>query len=131
MVTRARADELLRFLPIFAASDPSTLVEWVGGRREPGQGRALPSPSYSAVVYEFFQVAAQDWWMDHAYDPADCPGLLEESAIAAADLRQLRTAITCCVRGERFCDGCWAELISQGKVLAILRRLAALRDTLE
>jgi hypothetical protein len=36
--------------------------------------------------------------------------------------------LTFCVRGERFCDGHWAEMVKAGRIGAILRRLEQLRS---
>jgi hypothetical protein len=39
--------------------------------------------------------------------------------------------LTYCVRGERFCDGHWENLLRSGRVVALLRRLAELREALD
>jgi hypothetical protein len=38
--------------------------------------------------------------------------------------------LTACVRSERFCDGSWERLLESGTIVWLLRRLAALRQTL-
>ncbi len=46
-----------------------------------------------------------------------------KKAIESMDLPTLRAFLTFCIRGERFCDGFWIELL-QDKVFArILRRM--------
>jgi len=46
-----------------------------------------------------------------------------DEAIAAASLAEIKTMLTFCVRGERFCDGHWGAMVSKGRIGAILRRL--------
>ena len=54
--------------------------------------------------------------------------LEDKELIEAADLSQIRTMLTYCVRGERFADGHWAQMLESGRIVALLRRLAVLRD---
>lgn len=52
----------------------------------------------------------------------------DDVAISQASLQDIRTNLTYCVRGERLCDGHWAAMLESGRVVAILERLAQLRD---
>ena len=45
----------------------------------------------------------------------------------SASLAQIKTMLTFCVRGERFCDGHWGAMVSEGRIGAILHRLSKLR----
>jgi hypothetical protein len=36
--------------------------------------------------------------------------------------------LTYCVRGERFSDGHWAAMLESGRIVALLKRLRALRQ---
>ena len=108
-LTRGRIDELLRFLPALA---------------KPGLDTE-PAP----VVEEFFSLASQPCWSDYGYDPATAGDMVRDDAIIArATLDQIKTMLTFCVRGERFCDGHWDAMIHEGRIGAILRRLQQLRD---
>ncbi|MBT8050227.1 MAG: hypothetical protein KJN61_07450 [Gammaproteobacteria bacterium] len=49
-----------------------------------------------------------------------------ETAIQKADLNEIKTMLTFCVRGERFCDGHWGAMIENGSVGQILLRLTEL-----
>ena len=49
--------------------------------------------------------------------------LEDEELVRAADLSQIRTMLTYCVRGERFGDGHWGAMIEQGHVRRLLERL--------
>lgn len=53
------------------------------------------------------------------------PGFVE-----SADLKQIKTLLNYCVRGERFCDGFWARMIEDGHIRRILERLAEIRATM-
>jgi hypothetical protein len=117
-ITRVRIDELLRFLP------------WHGGAGDLHDGKlVLPYPSYPPVVKDFFALASQECWRDYGYEPAAAAALVQDDgAIAGASLDQIKTMLTSCVRGERFCDGHWETMIKEGRIAAILRRLEQLRE---
>jgi hypothetical protein len=57
--------------------------------------------------------------------------LADEALIRRASLAEVKTMLTYCVRGERFGDGHWAAMLESGKVVALLKRLRALRDEIE
>jgi broad-specificity NMP kinase len=56
--------------------------------------------------------------------------LSDDDLIATASLDQIKTMLTYCVRGERFVDGHWAHMLESGRIVALLRRLAELREEL-
>ena len=47
--------------------------------------------------------------------------------VRRASLDEIRTMLTYCVRGERFCDGRWGAMIQGGHVQRLLERLAESR----
>ena len=49
--------------------------------------------------------------------------LKDEKLIRAASLAQIKTMLTFCVRGERFSDGHWAQMIEEGYIRRLLERL--------
>lgn len=51
---------------------------------------------------------------------------MDEDAVARADLARIRAMITCCVRGERFCDGYWGAMIEGGHIRRVLERISQL-----
>ncbi|MBF8781241.1 hypothetical protein IV505_16120 [Pseudomonas fulva] len=86
-------------------------------------------PTYPAVVDAFYDCLAKPCWSDPDYRANGAGALLDSPAcIAQANLAQMRSMLTWCVRGERFCDGHWAAMIDSGRVLHLLRRLVVLRD---
>jgi hypothetical protein len=122
-------DELLRFLPLFELPGREYVQEWAGGERTADGGITMPYPIYCDDVLEFYTLAGQTHWSDFQYDPRQAHDMLHENElIAAASLDQIRTMLTYCVRGERFMDGHWAHMLESGRIAALLRRLAALRD---
>ena len=79
----------------------------------------------------FFRLAGQPWWSDYGYDPAGAAKMLgDDEFIRGCTLDDVRTMLTFCVRGERFCDGHWGNVLKTGRVAALLRRLAVLRAAL-
>jgi hypothetical protein len=129
-ITRDRVDELLRFLPVFSSPSTETEAKWNGLDQNPNDGTfTMPYPTYPPVVEEFFQLASRDCWCDTEYTSANAGKLISDDAfIASASLAQIKTMLTYCVRGERFCDGYWGAMIREGRIGAILRRLSQLRN---
>jgi hypothetical protein len=122
-VTPGRIDELLAFLPAFERPGRTYVKAWAGG---PG---CFPYPVYEDDVLAFFHVAGKPRWMDYDYKPGHARQMLEDGdAIQTRSLADIRTMLTYCVRAERFGDGAWEHLLQTGRVQAILRRLAVLRD---
>ncbi len=118
---------LLSFLPTLSADDFAPIDHWSHGTSADGVTPTLSWPQYNRLVEAFIEVASRECWRDRHYDP-DVAGRLLDSpdAVATADLAQVKAMLTYCVRGERFCEGHWGALISEGKVQRLLRRVAAL-----
>ena len=88
---------------------------------------AQPWPQYHPVVEEFFRVAGQEQWRDAQYQPTETGRMLQNSSLVkTASLEQVKTMLTYCVRGERFSDGHWSNMIEQGHVRRLLERLVEL-----
>lgn len=127
-VTIEDMDALLRFLPLF--EDPGRqYIVGSGGGQPTGDGAVtVRYPIYSREVLEFYRLAGQACWSDYAYDPREASRMLADAdRIERASLAELKTMLTYCVRGERFCDGLWAEMLRAGHIAALLRRLQVLR----
>jgi hypothetical protein len=81
------------------------------------------------VVDEFFKAVSNECWLDFEYDPEEAYRMLkDEAAVKAADLAKIKTMLTFCVRGERFSDGHWEEMIKGGHVRRLLERLGEIRS---
>lgn len=85
-------------------------------------------PTYFEVVNDFFKAVAKACWCDLNYPnhrPYD--KLASPEYIAQANMADIQTLLTYCIRGERFGDGHHAQMIKEGYILRILTRLAQLR----
>ena len=129
-ITRERIDELLRFLPALGEPGPGTEPAWHGLDQDPNSAVfTVPYPIYPPVIEEFFRFAGRDCWCDFRYVPHEAHEMVrDDAAIATASLAQIKTMLTYCVRGERFCDGHRGRMVREGRIGAILKRLGQLRD---
>jgi hypothetical protein len=92
----------------------------------------MPYPIYDPQVTAFFAAAGQACWADYGYHPAEAAQMLTDPQfVAQANLPQLKTMLTYCVRGERFSDGFWGKLITSGKIEQLLQRLMILRTQMD
>lgn len=120
--------ELVAFLPRICAEGFKPVARWHGGVSDEDGVLTFPWPEYSRTAEEFFAVAGRAVWSDYAYRPEDTARMLaDESLVRSASLAQVKSMLTYCVRGERFCDGHWAAMLEQGYVRRLLERLAALQ----
>lgn len=127
-INAEQIDQLLRFLPLFDAPNARFVERWAEGRQADGTN-IFPFPVYSPQVREFFRFAARPCWTDHQYKPdAACVLLDNDTAIERANVSDIRSMLTYCVRGERFCDGHWEAMLRSGRITKLLRRLQELRD---
>ena len=107
VITAARIEELLRFLPRLTQGGANLEPTWPGLDRQSANGVIhAPYPVYPEVVEEFFRLAAQEWWCDYDYDPVTTGDMLrDDRRVADASLAEVKSMLTFCVRGERFCAG--------------------------
>lgn len=121
-------DQLTAYLPILYADGFNPVKVWHSGRQK-DETIQMPYPEYDEVVTDFFHLVAKDCWMDYEYVPENARQSLEnEEAIKSASLGEIKTMLTYCVRGERFCDGHWESMIVNGYVCQILERLIEVRS---
>ena len=120
----AQIRELLDFLPVFSGEDFQPVLEWVVSEPDSEGITHFPYPVYRPEVLEFFQRAGLPIWSDYDYLPAKAARLIADPEfIRTADLEGIKTLLTYCVRGERFCDGHWETLLTTGSLVRILKRL--------
>jgi len=128
--TAVEIDELTAFLPRLYAEGFQPIVRWGGGVTQADGSITMPWPEYEKIVSEFFALAGSQQWSDFGYEPGTAGRMLQDAAlVAAASLDQVKTMLTFCVRGERFCDGHWGAMIEEGHIRRLLERLVALRPT--
>lgn len=121
-------EQLTAFLPRLYAQGFSPVRSWGGGPMEDGT-LSLPYPDYDPLVEEFFRVAASECWLDRDYSPGLALQMLrDEKVVRAASLPEIKTMLTFCLRGERFSDGHWAEMIEAGHIRRLLERLLEIRS---
>jgi hypothetical protein len=131
-ITPSKIDELTRFLPAFEMPNREFTLRWEGGDAQSDGSVMLPYPVYTADVNLFFHYASQPCWSDSDYTSKRADAWLEDDGfIVRASLEQIRTLLTFCARGERFCEGFWGEVLARGRVQMILRRLLELREALD
>jgi hypothetical protein len=127
--TSREIDQLVAFLPRLYAEGVTPITEWGGGTTAQDGTYTLPWPRYEGVVQDFFRVASSECWTDYGYDSHAAGRLLmNEVAVRDADLPQIKSMLTYCVRGERFGEGHWAAMVEGGHIRRLLERLADLRS---
>ena len=78
---------------------------------------------------EFFRPVASGGWLDYEYDPEQAYQMLkDENLIKTASLSQIKAMLTFCVRGERFSDGHWGQMIENGYIRRLLGRLNKIKS---
>jgi hypothetical protein len=126
-ITADDIDALLAFLPLFERPG-RTFARWGEVEKNADGSISLPFPVYDEDGEEFFSLVGQRGWLDYGYKPEEAARMLADADfIGRASLEQMKTMLTFCVRGERFCDGHWESLLLGGQIVALLRRLEDLR----
>ena len=121
--TLEEIQKLTAFLPILYAPGFVSIEKWEGGKQADGT-LTLPYPKYTPQVEDFFRIASREQWCDYGYIPENVLRMIKEQGfIQSASLLDIRSMLTFCVRGERFSDGHWGEMIENGTIRRILERL--------
>ena len=124
-------EALTAFLPRLYAEGFSPVTSWDGGKQEDGSF-SLPYPHYHSLVQEFFHAVAGDSWVDYEYNPEQAYQMIkDENLVKIASLSQIKTMLTFCLRGERFSDGHWAQMIEAGYIRRLLERLDEIKSELQ
>jgi hypothetical protein len=129
--TSEEIEALTGYLPRLYADGLSPVDSWAGGETQEDGSITMPYPRYNALVEEFFRLASSECWLDYGYGPENAWAMLrDEQLVKTASLSQIKTMLTYCVRGERFSDGHWAEMIEAGYIRRLLERLEVIRSEL-
>ena len=127
-ITREDIDALLEYLPLFEKPGRE-FAKWGGLEKNADGSLSFPFPVYDDDVEEFFRLVGQHGWLDYGYKPEEAARMLADAEfIERASLEQVKTMLTYCLRGERFCDGHRESLLEGGQIVALLRRLEAIRE---
>jgi hypothetical protein len=125
--TAIEIKELVDFLPILYASEFKAIKERT--TENPDSSLYFPYPTYTEPVKRFFTLASKECWLDCQYNPVETKNMLEDEKIVKnASLEELKTMLTYCVQGERFCGGFWASMIESGKIRVLLERLKEIQN---
>jgi Family of unknown function (DUF6508) len=128
-ITREDIDTLLESLPLFEKPG-RTFAKWGGLEKNADGSLSMPFPVYDEDVDEFFKRIGERGFIDYGYKSEDAARMLaDDECIMQASLEQVKTMLTYCVRGERFCDGHREAPLAGGQVVALLKRLKAIRDS--
>ena len=127
--THSEIDELLSFLPKLKDKNFNAVKNIRGGEKDANGIIHIGFPEYHKTVIEFFKVASKECWSDYDYLSKNNKQMLtEDGFVESANIDQIKTMLTFCQRGERFCDGQWEAMIEEGFILRILERLDVIRD---
>jgi|SRR5215216_7335738 len=129
--TLQQIEALTAFLPHLYAEGFLPIESWSEGEKQKDGSFTIPYPNYNPLVEEFFRLVSSDGWLDHEYNPEQAYQMLkDENEIKTASLAQIQTMLTFCVRGERFSDGYWGEMIEKGYIRRLLERLEEIKTEL-
>lgn len=104
-------------------------AEWSGGERGADGSMQVPFVTYAPAVerllraiYEHNLIVTFDWtsWQ------AEAQPFLDPATANAASVEEVRRLLTLHVRKERFVEGHFAEMVSNGHIGVLLRRLGTL-----
>ena len=122
----AEISALVAFLPILYAPgfEPAS---WVASEKLTDGAYTFPYPNYAQQVVKFFQLAGEDQWCDFTYASKNVTDWIRDNTfIEKASLSQVRSMLTWCVHGERFCTGHWGAVIEDGIIRKLLERMIVL-----
>ena len=129
--TLEEIETLISFLPRLYAEGFTPVDHWYASEKLKDGSFTLPYPRYNPLVDEFFRHVSGDGWLDYDYDPERAYQMLkDENTVKTASLEQIKSMLTFCVRGERFSDGHWEEMIEQGYIRRLLERLNEIKSAL-
>jgi hypothetical protein len=131
--TKAEVIKLISFLPQLYPEGFEPLIQWRGGEENNGGSYNFPYPEYHPAINDFVTEASKKCWCDFQYvqnmKKLEAV-LLNVDLVKTFSFSQIRTFLTYCIRGERFCDGHWAAMIERGYIRAILERLKELAEAI-
>lgn len=115
--------DLLQFLPLFCTKGFTPVAEEVSSEVKDGV-MSFPWVKYRPEVEKFIYLASKECWCDYEYVSGKAREMLnDEMMIKHSSLDDLKTMLTYCIRGDRFCDGHIGSIIESGKIKLILTRL--------
>ena len=117
-ITKTDIEKLLEFQSIFSQPNFKTV-----------RGGGFSYIDYVPELEAFYRLVTQPHWCDYQYKPEEVQEVIfSPEFIAQANLFQIKSMLTYCQRGERFCDGHRGEMIKDGVVGRILKRLTVIKE---
>jgi O-acetyl-ADP-ribose deacetylase len=118
-VTTEGIKKLLKFLPVFEQKDYK-FVDCITTTFPPAVFYSIEVNQFISLLYDENFIFPFDWgkWQDEAKQLC-----LDPHALEKADFDTLQKLLTLHVRKERFCEGHLADVLENGHIAAILRRL--------
>ena len=120
-------EAVLSYHQVLVNYDGALITEW---EFEAEGDLHLPYPTYPEPIETFISSVTnlvQRWIPTIGdYQDASRKYVADHSAIKDASPDDIKAILTYIWRGERFCDGLWAEVISSGLVAATMDRLQEL-----
>ena len=91
------------------------------------RGLHFPYPIYTNQLERFFSLLSAEAWSLSDYDPVLIGDQIGDQAyIETADWERLKGICTYCFQGEKFCDGHWGNLVEDGVIAALVKRIEEL-----
>lgn len=117
-------DVIIKYLPIFEKEGYS-FFKWEHDGDHLRLVYAQEVCAFSKYLYDSGFIYYFSWgnWQHKAKKIYDNPDLLD-----SADLLTIRRLLITHVRKEKFCDGHFADMLNEGHIQAILRRLKNIRS---
>lgn len=128
-ITARQIDALLPFLERFEA------VGFSAGTWTMPEGQ-IPWFDFNESVMEFHQALYDNGWVTPAFDWTEWQASAEEfvnspKKIEKADATTIQKLLTTHSRADRFCEGHLASMFENGHIVALLRRLKAIREKMK
>jgi len=128
-ITAKQIDGILPFLDRFEA------VGFSAGSWKMPEGQ-FPWFNFEEVVMEFQQALYENGWVTPAFDWTEWQESAEEfvnspNKIEKADATTIQKLLTTHSRKDRFCEGHLASMFENGQIVALFRRLKAIRENMK
>ena len=119
-------DNVVSLLPALKSIPPGEIADWSGGYMEPEYHRTVQGVMDALNGNHFVQPF--DW---PKWQPTAMKIYKEPTRLSKATLKTCVKLTTLHVRKDRFCGGHFGAMVASGHIIAILERVAALRESAE
>ena len=81
-------------------------------------------PDYPEEIRALMKYLSFSPWCDRGYQPSQTNSIL--ARIDSATLDEVRSVLTAILRSERFCDGAWKRIMTDGTLQTVVTRAGQL-----